>query len=111
MIAERSIELPALSRRAAFTPSSIDEEDRSIEVTFSTGAGVERRDYETGTRYIERLSLKPEHVRLERLNSGAPVLDSHTAYSVGDIVGVVDEGSARVDGKVGTARVRFSRRA
>src|SRR6185436_2217462 len=90
--------------------SSVNENDRTVELVFSTGAGVERYDYRLG-RYIEKLSLKKGDVRLGRLNSGAaPVLDTHSAWSISDQIGVVEPNSIKfVDGE-GRATVRFSKR-
>lgn len=100
-----SIDVPPLDLRAAV--GDVNEDTRTIDLIFSTGADVTRYDWMSGGRYIERLSMKPEHVRLERLNAGAPLLNSHSAYDLSDQLGVVEEGSASVDGKVGRAAVRF----
>jgi hypothetical protein len=104
-----TIDLPALCLRAAL--GSVNEELRTVDLTFSTGAGVIRFDWDTGTRYLEKLSLDPKHVRMDRLNSGAPLLDTHSAWSLANQIGVVEDGSASVDGKRGRATVRFSKRA
>lgn len=109
-LAPRTVDLPALAIRATITPQSIDVDARRVGVVFSTGAPVVRYDWRTGTRYIEKLSMDPAHVRLDRLNSGAPLLDTHSAYSLSDVMGVVEEGSAKISGKRGMATVRFSRR-
>jgi hypothetical protein len=103
-----TIDLPALCLRANL--GSINVEARTVELTFSTGAGVMRYDYRTGTRYLEKLSLDPKHVRLDRLNVGAPLLNTHSAWSLEDQIGVVVDGSAMADGKRGRALVRFSKR-
>lgn len=103
-----TVELPSLCVRA--TVASVDVASRSVELIFSTGAPVERYDYYSGKRYIERLSLKPEHVRIERLNSIGPLLDTHSAYSISDQIGAVVPGSVKVNGKEGRCRVRFSKR-
>jgi hypothetical protein len=103
-----TIELPPLCVRADV--AVVDDEARTVEVTFSTGAPVVRYDWMTGTRYIERLSLKKGDVRLDRLNSGAPLLDSHSSWSVSDQIGVVEDGTASVNGKEGRAVIRFSKR-
>ncbi len=104
----QTIELAPLDLRAAI--GAVNEDDRTVELVFSTGADVLRYDWMTGQRYIERLSMDPKNIRLQRLNSGAPLLDSHSAFSIGHQMGVVVDGSAAVDGKKGTARVRFSKR-
>jgi hypothetical protein len=77
---------------------------------FSTGASVERQDWWTGERYVEKLSLKAGNVRLDRLNAGGPLLDTHSAYSLADQIGVVVGGSATTTGKEARAIVRFSKR-
>jgi len=100
------VEMPALDLRASV---GAVHTDRTVDLTFSTGADVLRMDG-MGTRYFERLSLQPKHVRLDRLNSGAPLLNAHSAAFLGDVIGVVLDNSATVDGRVGVAKVRFSRR-
>ena len=106
----QSIELQPLTLRAEVRADSIDLEERTVEVIFSTGAEVMRFDWMRGTRYVETLSLDPKHVRLGRLNNSAPLLDSHSAYSIGDVLGVVVPGTARIDKGKAKAQVRFSRR-
>ena len=101
---ERMSEL--LQTRAQFIPSSVDAETRSVEVTWTTGAPVLRRNL--GGSYFEELSLG-DAVNMERLNSGAPLLNSHKAADLSDIVGVVER--AWTDEKEGRAVVRFSDRA
>jgi len=103
-----TIELPPLSVRA--TVRTINEEARTVDLVFSTGAAVERFDWWTGKRYIEKLSMDPAHVRLQRLNAGAPLLDAHSAYSIADQIGAVEPDSAKMVKKEGRATVRFSRR-
>jgi hypothetical protein len=103
-----TIEVPPLCLRAEV--SSYNEEDRTVDMVFSTGAGVERYDWGKGTRYIEKLEISEKAIRLGRLNAGAPLLDSHSAWSVEDILGAVVEGSARVEKGKAVARVRFSAR-
>jgi hypothetical protein len=106
---QKTIDLPPLDLRAAV--GEIDPDARTVALTFSTGADVVRYDWMTGKRYVERLSMDPAHIRLGRLNSGAPLLDSHSAYSIAHQMGVIEDGSAAVKGKKGTAVARFSRRA
>ncbi len=95
--------------RAALAPETFDEEARTVEVTWSTGAEVTRYDWEAGGRYIEALSMLPKHIRLERLNAGASVLDNHSAYGgVRAILGVVER--AWIENGEGRAKLRFSTR-
>jgi len=104
----QTIEVTPLSVRADL--GSIDDDKRTVSLIFSTGAPVDRMDYWSGKRFREVLSLKPGHVQLERLNAGAPLLDSHSAWSVSDILGAVEPGSARIEKGQALATVRFSKR-
>ena len=94
-----------LTRRATLAPATADPQARTVEVVWSTGAPVRRRDM--AGQYIERLSLAPESVDLSRLE-GASVLDAHRQTAVRDVLGSVR--SAAVDGKRGTAVIQFSAR-
>lgn len=94
-----------LTRRATLAPATADAEARTVEVVWSTGAPVRRRDM--AGPYTERLSLAPEAVNLSRLE-GASVLDAHRQTAVRDVLGSVR--SAAVDGKRGTALIQFSAR-
>lgn len=104
----QTVDQPALCVRAAV--QSIDVQARTVELIFSTGAAVDRCDPWTGKRYIEVLSMDPAHVRLDRLNGGASVLDSHSAYSISNILGAVEPNSARIEKGIGILTARFSRR-
>lgn len=103
------IDLLPLDLRAAV--ASINEDARTVDLTFSTGAAVDRIDWGTGKRYREVLSMKAEHVRLERLNSGASLLNSHASTNLADVIGAVVPSTARIEQGQGLATVRFSRRA
>lgn len=105
----RTVTMPPLDVRADV--SAVHDETRTVDVTFATAkADVLRYDWMTGKRYFERLSLDPKHVRMGRLESGmAPVLDSHSAYSIAHVMGVVKQ--AALEGKRAIASLRFSTRA
>jgi len=103
------IELPALRRAAELAPQSIDASARTVEVTWSTGARVRRASF-FGDPYDEELSLDPAHVRLERLNAGAPFLKVHALDTLDAVIGSVVPGSARIEKGLGTAQVRISER-
>jgi hypothetical protein len=107
-VSSRHIDLPPLSFRADV--GSVNEDKRTVDLIFSTGAAVIRTDYWSGKQYREVLSMDPKHVRLDRLNAGAPMLDGHMGWSVGDVLGTVEPDSARIDKGKGLATVRFSKR-
>lgn len=102
------VDMVPLSFRADV--GAINDDARTVELTFATSkVDVLRFDWNTGKKFYERLSLDPKHVRMDRLASGtAPLLDTHSAWSLSSVIGVVD--TASIDGKRGTASVRFSRR-
>lgn len=98
------------TRAASLVASSWNPETRTIDVVWSTGADVERADLWTGARWIERLSMDPAHVRLGRLNSGASFLRAHEQGDLNAVMGVIVDGSARIENGRGVATVRLSDR-
>jgi hypothetical protein len=105
-------ELPPLSLRAAFVPSSVNVEKRTVDVVWSTGERVLRGYFD---KYYEELSLNARHVRLGRFNNGAPFCDGHPLkggdYRAAIVRGVIVAGTAHTNGKQGTATVRFAKAA
>lgn len=110
MASSRTVDAVPLDLRAEV--GAVVAESRSVDLIFATSkADVLRYDWETGKRFYERLSLDAKHVDMERLASGsAPLLDSHSAYSISNVIGVVESATLE-GGKRGTATVRFSKRA
>lgn len=104
----QTVDLPALCVRAAL--GTLNDELRTVDLIFSTGAGVERYDWMSGKRFIEKLAISKDAVQLDRLNSGAPLLDSHSAFSISDQLGAVVPGSARIVNGQAVATVKFSAR-
>ena len=103
------IELPAMRRTAELAPNSADAQARTVEVVWSAGARVRRASF-FGEPYDEELSLDPAHVRLERLNAGAPFLKVHELGALDAVIGSVVPGSARLENGRGIALVRISER-
>lgn len=99
--------LPLQTRLATFKPHSADAEARTIEVVWSSGAAVKRYDWWADEEFYEQLDL--QGANLDRLNSGAPVLNSHSSYSLNSVIGVVER--AWIDGNEGRAQLRLSDRA
>lgn len=89
---------------------TFNDEQGTVDIVFSTGATVLRREWSTGKRYKEVLSMNPAHVRLQRLNAVGSLLDAHSAWSIGDVLGAVEPGSARIEKGLGLATIRFSQR-
>jgi hypothetical protein len=99
---------PSDMRRAAFVPSSLNADARTIELTWSTGSRGRRASWFDGDWY-EELDMSPQAVRLDRLNSGAALLNNHQSADLSNILGVVER--AWIENGEGRARVRFSERA
>lgn len=81
-----------LQVRLADTSQSFDAETRELDIIVSTGATVNRTRFDGWelVRYAEELVVSDAAVNMERLNSGAAVLDSHDAYGgIGSSLGVV----------------------
>ena len=94
---DRKESMEVIKRELEFKARKVDEENRTVELAFSSEFPVERG------YGMEVLDHSPTSVKLERLNNGAPLLVNHNAD---DQVGVIEQ--ARVDGdKTGRAVVRF----
>jgi hypothetical protein len=85
-----------------------EDEDLTADLTFYTGASVDRMDYWTGEKYKLAFSMDPAHCDLSRLNGGAPLLNNHSSSDLSDVIGVVE--SASIQNGIGKASVRFSNR-
>lgn len=101
--------MPKFGRAAELRAASYDESDNTIEVVWTTGAAVRRYDWRNGRYYNEILDVSPKAVRLERLNLGAPLLDTHNDWMLRSVIGSVVPGSAKIEGGKGVARVQLSR--
>lgn len=108
MTAARSLPLQTRLAGIRRLPSAIDATEASdrYEVTWSTGAQVRRYDWWEDEEFLEELDLSGAD--LTRLNAGAPVLDSHQAYGLSHVIGVVER--AWVDGDNAKAEIRLSDR-
>ncbi len=103
-----SIRTPMLQVRAAIRPESFNAAERTVDICWTTGAIGEREDLWTGERFLEELEVSPEAIRLDRLNSGAPVLAAHNSWQLEGQIGVVVR--AWISGGKGYATIRFSDR-
>lgn len=100
-------ETPMLSLRAAVREGSVDVEARTVELVWTTGAKGHRWSWDVGS-YMEELEVSEDAIRLDRLNNGAPLLNTHKSEDLNDVIGVVER--AWLEGEQGHALVRFSKR-
>ena len=105
---EEILDLPVIGR--AGTMQSVDDASRTFEVLWTTGAQVRRYSWARDEEFDEELVVSPNAMRLDRLNAGAPFLNSHASQRLTDILGVVENGSIRIEGGSGFARIRLSER-
>lgn len=102
-----TIRLPQLLRDAEVRAGSFDQASNSIDVIFTTGATVRRVSWMDG-EFDEELVVNNSSVRLDRLNSGAPFLDTHGQWSLEDVIGSVVRGSANIKDGKGYAKILLS---
>lgn len=96
--------LPPGYIRASINEGDLKSEDRSVELTFTTGYKGLRSGW--GGSFYEELSLDPTQVDISRLQNGAPLLASHDSSDLNSVIGVVER--AWIEGDKGKAIVRFS---
>lgn len=102
------IQLPSMLRGAELRGASFDEKDNSVECCWTTGATVRRISWLDGV-YDEELVVSANAVRLDRLNAGAPMLNTHAQWDLASVIGAVVPGTARLEAGKGLARVQLSR--
>ena len=105
--------MPMLTRAdASFEPRTWDEENRTVEMVWTTGSRVRRSDWIDGD-FDEELVVSEDAVDMGRLTSGrAPLLAAHSSRKLTDVLGIVE--GAWILGpngrKEGRCKVRFSER-
>jgi hypothetical protein len=104
---DKLIDLPVQGRAASVRPETVDDEARTFEVLFTTGAAVKRWSWSDG-EVEESLEVSPQAMDLTRLVAGAPFLNSHNSYELEHILGVVE--AVRIDGGAAFATIRMSDR-
>jgi HK97 family phage prohead protease len=93
-------------RAFGFSPTTINDDERTVELVASTGEGVTRADIEG--QFIEVLSVERSAVDLSRID-GMPLLDSHRQDALDKVLGVVR--AVRVDNGQLIVRVQISQRS
>lgn len=101
----RSIRVPVGQQRmtAPVVPGSFNREARTVDVCFGTDKPVLMGWWD---KFYEILSFDEGHVRMERINAGAPMFDNHRNSGTADQPGNVVK--AWVKDGMGYATLRFS---
>jgi hypothetical protein len=107
-IAGRSMDLNLRSFHRAAPAEGESAPLATCEIVFSAGARVKRYDWYRERYFLEELVVEEGAIRMERLQRGAPLLNSHWSWGLESQLGVVENPAIR-DGK-GTCTATFSRR-
>lgn len=105
---EKEIRIPKSYGEVEVRADTFNEEDRSVEVCWSTGARVKRYSWDEGY-YMEELAVDKDAIRLDRFNAMS-LLDTHDNYSMDSRLGTVIPGSVRIEGGKAYARIKFSKK-
>lgn len=98
---------PTQQRAASVAPATFNKADRTVEVVWTTGARVRRRSWDGS--FDEELVVSDSAIDMTRLNTGgAPVLNTHSAYTLEDQIGIVER--AWIANGEGRAVLRLSER-
>ena len=103
------VEVANLHTGAQFVPTSLNDENRTIDVVFATETPVRTYSWEDGA-VNEVLSMDATNIRWDRINGGAPVLDNHDrSKGTRGQLGTIE--NARIENGTAVATLRFSKRA
>lgn len=94
-------------RARPFTPSSLNEASRTVELVAATETPVARESFDGS--FLEILKITPRAIDLSRLAGGMPLLDSHRQDGLDRVLGTVL--AARIEGKQLIMTVQISERA
>lgn len=100
--------VPTQLREATIAPATFNEASRTVDVVWTTGARVRRYDWWNDRSYEEELVVSDDAIDMQRLNAGAPVLNTHRSARLDDQIGVVQR--AWIEDGVGKATIRLSER-
>ncbi len=110
---QKTFDLPLIGRAATVNEASINTEERTVEIVWTTGAVVQRvrwEGWDDRIDYDEELLVDENAIRLERMNGpvGIPFLDSHRSWGTESVIGAVVPGSVRIEGGAGYATIKLS---
>lgn len=103
---EKSIRVPKGYGNVEVRADTLDMDQRSVDVIWTTGAPVKRFSLFDGP-YIEELVVDDGSVILDRFD-GMSVLDGHNSRSMANRIGTVVGGSVRLENGQGLATIRLT---
>jgi len=96
--------MPTLHGTAKFKPETVDRENMTVEMVFTTGEAGIRQGWWSDP-YEESLEVSESAIRSERLNKGLSLLDSHDRYAgISGVLGITEEWRIESGALVGTCR-------
>ncbi|QXN70927.1 major capsid and protease fusion protein [Rhodobacter phage RcKai] len=109
----KTFDLPVIGRAATVNEASINAEERTVEIVWTTGAVVQRvrwEGWDDRIDYDEELIVNDKSIRMDRMNgpAGIPFLDSHRSWGTEAVIGTVVPGSVKIEGGQGVATIRLS---
>lgn len=107
-LAGRSMELRNFTRKEEPATSGELAPLATAKLVFSTGAAVKRYDWYRERPYLEQLVVEEGAIRMERLQRGAPLLNTHNSWDLEAQLGVVE--NPTITGGEGECDATFSRR-
>lgn len=106
---KKTVDLPVFGGTAEIRASSFNEAENTVDIIWTTGASVRRYSYYDDVYYNEILEVSDDAVLLDRLNAGAPFLNTHDSSELKSVIGAVVPGTARIENGIGLATIRLSR--
>lgn len=107
----RKEKMPNLRGKAFFKPETVDRENMTVEVVFTTGEAGVRQSFWSDP-FEESLEVSEKAIRADRLNKGLSILDSHNRYSgIGAVLGVTEDWRIEDGQLIGTCRFSKNQQA
>ncbi|MBB4092453.1 hypothetical protein HGG72_08425 [Ochrobactrum pecoris] len=104
---EKEIRIPKPYAACEVRSDTFNEDDRTVEVCWTTGAKVKRYSWDEGY-YMEELAVDKKAIRMDRFNAMS-LLDTHEQWSMDSRLGTVIPGSVKIENGRGYATIKFSR--
>nr|WP_067285742.1 prohead protease/major capsid protein fusion protein [Marinobacterium profundum] len=110
-MATRKEKMPSLKGAAFFRPETVDRENMTVEIVFTTGEAGLRQSWWSDP-YEESLRVDDKSIRQERLKKGLSILDSHNRYAgIGAVLGVTEDYRIEKGQLAGTCRFSKNQQA
>lgn len=101
----RKQQMAAMKGAALFRPETVDRENMTVEIVFTTGQAGLRYDWWNDTQFMEELAVDDKSIRQERLQKGLSILDSHRTYGgIEAVLGITEAYRIENGELVGTCR-------